>query len=566
MKQQEDVLRRLFVSDRDDPTLSDPHLLLIPVFDRLDSFRQLQEPPPSIPLLFNKSYANHSISTSIIKEKYIICDGLSTFKNQFDQFTDGLFRNVDWSNMVVAGGSVLACCRQSKRDGFEENEKRDFQIALGVYDDEEVDLDAVGDSYLRDDGDDRVITTDDLMPENNIKQYAKRFDQTANNKFIGCYGFRRRARLVESDPFAKSDIDIFLYDLTPQQAVDKVKSLYESFNASHQQIFMMRTQSAITFKLKAGSRTIQIITRLYKSPAEVLIGFDVDSCCVCYDGSRVWGLPRFQRSIVNRMNLVDVDRQSTTYELRLFKYAKRGFRVGVPGYDETRIKNHRVLNNSVVKQLFKGHADGYNYKALYGLARLILLERTCNKLSRRYAGRYIGVKCDLWNDESIAGLENKINHLKPGEPVDVDPKIQRRARWNRYRSYVNEKVDIKYHVTDYVSVVVKVDEDPTRCHARMNDAIRVMKSKENGFVADFVYSLNDLDVILDNKEQESTLVGPIEWITVNPGTQDKIGSFNPVDRNFYRDAYTRSAEQDEMLSSMLSRIASRHDIRRSDEK
>lgn len=86
------------------------------------------------------------------------------------------------------------------------------------------------------------------------------------------------------------------------------------------------------------------------------MGFDIDSCCIGYDGQQVWCLPRCRRAINTAMNLVDVDRQSTTYEIRLFKYvgkylyilpiyryAKRGFRVGVPGYDPSLVKVYCVL-------------------------------------------------------------------------------------------------------------------------------------------------------------------------------------------------------------------------------
>jgi hypothetical protein len=53
------------------------------------------------------------------------------------------------------------------------------------------------------------------------------------------------------------------------------------------------------------------------------MGFDIDCCCVGYDGNNVWGLPRAQRALKRRYNLVDVSRRSLTYEIRLFKYSKR---------------------------------------------------------------------------------------------------------------------------------------------------------------------------------------------------------------------------------------------------
>ena len=67
-----------------------------------------------------------------------------------------------------------------------------------------------------------------------------------------------------------------------------------------------------------------------RSLAEVLCGFDVDCCAVCYDGARVYGLPRAVDAINSRINLADGTRQSPTYETRLLKYAKRGFSVAVP--------------------------------------------------------------------------------------------------------------------------------------------------------------------------------------------------------------------------------------------
>lgn len=50
-----------------------------------------------------------------------------------------------------------------------------------------------------------------------------------------------------------------------------------------------------------------------------------------YDGSRVFALPRAKRALTKHMNVVDLGRMSQTYEVRLAKYAKRGFAVAIPG-------------------------------------------------------------------------------------------------------------------------------------------------------------------------------------------------------------------------------------------
>jgi hypothetical protein len=103
---------------------------------------------------------------------------------------------------------------------------------------------------------------------------------------------------------------------------------------------IMRTQHSMTFmpfnlKKKISSsnfrRDLQVILRLYRDPAEVLLGFDIDSCCVGYNGKSVLCLPRFKRAITMGLNLVDESRRSTSYERRLLKYSQRGFAVAIPG-------------------------------------------------------------------------------------------------------------------------------------------------------------------------------------------------------------------------------------------
>lgn len=82
-----------------------------------------------------------------------------------------------------------------------------------------------------------------------------------------------------------------------------------------------------------------------RSISEILIGFDIDCCCVAYDGSKVYAIPRSRRAISTHCmymiatlilisllgNLVDLSRRSFTYEDRLLKYARRGFKIAIPG-------------------------------------------------------------------------------------------------------------------------------------------------------------------------------------------------------------------------------------------
>ena len=77
---------------------------------------------------------------------------------------------------------------------------------------------------------------------------------------------------------------------------------------------------------------------------QVLLGFDIDSCCAGFDGQSVWVAERFQRALNKGYNLVNMTRRSLTYETRLRKYAKRGFCVAVPGLDKARV-NTDLLNS-----------------------------------------------------------------------------------------------------------------------------------------------------------------------------------------------------------------------------
>ena len=84
-------------------------------------------------------------------------------------------------------------------------------------------------------------------------------------------------------------------------------------------------------------RSVQIVLRLYSSPAEVLAGFDVDVACYAYDGDRVWANPRAIVSMMRQSNTVDMTRRSPSYEVRLAKYSSRGFEVYIPGLKRSEI-------------------------------------------------------------------------------------------------------------------------------------------------------------------------------------------------------------------------------------
>ena len=121
----------------------------------------------------------------------------------------------------------------------------------------------------------------------------------------------------------KSDLDLFLYGVTnAEEATRIVRRLY----------------------LGMGCK-IQIVLRLYESPSEVLIGFDVDCVCCAYDGRNVWLTQRCiaaLKSGFNILNPLHAWPNKASYELRLAKYATRGFPVLVPGLQKQCIDHDRI--------------------------------------------------------------------------------------------------------------------------------------------------------------------------------------------------------------------------------
>ena len=93
------------------------------------------------------------------------------------------------------------------------------------------------------------------------------------------------------------------------------------------EVSCVRSKNVVTLVSQYPYRHIQIILRLYRSPAEVLMGFDVDCCSVGFDGKTVWALPRAREAFIRQQNSVDMTRRSPSYEMRLAKYSERGFEV-----------------------------------------------------------------------------------------------------------------------------------------------------------------------------------------------------------------------------------------------
>ncbi|KAJ7669362.1 hypothetical protein DFH06DRAFT_1180734 [Mycena polygramma] len=147
------------------------------------------------------------------------------------------------------------------------------------------------------------------------------------------------------DPrWSKSDIDVYIYGLSPSEANEKVLHLFEIFSANlpaGTQTLVVRNCSTITFYARYPLRRIQIVLKLVESPKAVLLNFDLDVCAMGWDGATFWMLPRAARALemgcgVFTMDLVNghylSNRRASTQE-RIFKYADKGYGIRIlPSY------------------------------------------------------------------------------------------------------------------------------------------------------------------------------------------------------------------------------------------
>ncbi|KAG6190171.1 hypothetical protein E4U36_003450 [Claviceps purpurea] len=158
-----------------------------------------------------------------------------------------------------------------------------------------------------------------------------------------------------------SDVDLFLYGLTHEQAIEKIKQVEQAIkDALLNEVTVVRTKYAITIASQYPVRHVQIVLRVYKSISEILTGFDIDAAGGAYDGKQVYVTPRALGSFITQINHIDLSRRSPSYENRLSKYSHRDFEVYWPELDRTKI-DPTIFERSFQRTL--------------GLARLLVLER-----------------------------------------------------------------------------------------------------------------------------------------------------------------------------------------------
>ncbi|KAH8602501.1 hypothetical protein B0O99DRAFT_606743 [Bisporella sp. PMI_857] len=158
-----------------------------------------------------------------------------------------------------------------------------------------------------------------------------------------------------------SDVDLFIYGLNEEEAIEKIKKIERNIKDSIlHETTTIRTKNAITIASQYPTRHVQIVLRLYDSISQIITGFDVDCACVAYTGKQVFAAPRAIAAFITQCNTIDLTRRSPSYENRLSKYSHRGFEAYWPLLDRTRI-DPTIFERS--------------FGRTQGLARLLILEK-----------------------------------------------------------------------------------------------------------------------------------------------------------------------------------------------
>ncbi|SJL18642.1 uncharacterized protein ARMOST_22239 [Armillaria ostoyae] len=216
----ENERRRLFATCPDSPMVAVPHTGLIDVYG-VNITNDMFLSQPRTPDVSNDGCYIMPLSPERRRHsgEMAVVPSLMEFERNWHLFSENSLQALDWTNVIAAGGAVLACLES-------------------------------------------------------IPLHAEQSNTDRRRYFTSKY--------------KSSDIDLFLWGLNEQEAEAKIVSIYDAVQeAVPYDVVCVRTRHAVSIYSQYPYRCIQIILRLYKSPTEVVVGFDIDAPCIAYDAPRI---------------------------------------------------------------------------------------------------------------------------------------------------------------------------------------------------------------------------------------------------------------------------------------
>jgi len=153
-----------------------------------------------------------------------------------------------------------------------------------------------------------------------------------------CGGFIYKLLIEDLVYKGAFDIDLYIVESNKSRKYlsNKIDAILTAFVSTKKCTHIKLNRSVIELYLKVYKYNIietvkvQIILNIYDSISQILHGFDLGSCSVAFDGKDVYFTSVGKFAYENGFNILDLERNSTSYEYRLKKYFKRGFGIIMP--------------------------------------------------------------------------------------------------------------------------------------------------------------------------------------------------------------------------------------------
>lgn len=184
-----------------------------------------------------------------------------------------------------------------------------------------------------------------------------------------------------------NDVDLFVYGLDREQAKLKIDHVIMSIKQKatdmkyDTRVYMNSNVINIYVFDNKKILQVQVILRLYETLAHVLVGFDVDCCCIAFNGKNLVTTNRGLNALKYRVNTANLKRRSPSYENRLIKYSFRGFDVvtdfaykqmynkmffmASENYGFTRLLEQELINNGQLKNIIFSNTLRFRQTSTY---------------------------------------------------------------------------------------------------------------------------------------------------------------------------------------------------------
>ncbi|KAJ3507004.1 hypothetical protein NLJ89_g6545 [Agrocybe chaxingu] len=370
-------------------------------------------------------------------------ESIAEFRKNWDIFTHGVLAELrDWKNIIVAGGSVLACMTP-------------------------------------------------IWPADN----------------------RTKLQTYHSQAYASSDVDIFLWGMDEEEAKKKMVVIYNAITESVPwDVVCVRRANTVSIYTQYPHRQVQIVLRLYQSPAEALAGFDIDCCVVCYDGERIWANPRATAACIAQRNTIDLTRRSPSYEL----------------------------------------FNPFLWDMPRGLARLVVLEGCRQSYYLNFS--FPSNRKALERKDIIKYLEGDADDTEENNYDHTVLQVPYASGWDAasIKQLLSKKVSISLNLQDtaaYGNLHIQEDIISSEYNLRNTDRhlhrhVLFVCDKIQDCFGNFCASCpaprDDEERKLQQEEEKIYIHGPLRFIRDNPGRQ-LVGSFYPLTANDWTaEAYDES--------------------------